>query len=142
MVNSQRMAGKQTGSPLSFVQRLPLLAAAWLLPGAGHFILGKRGRGIALMSCVVVSFALGMMLRGSMFEPQSGDLLTTLIHYGGYIGDLSSGLLYLLAVFLGYAQPDVAGHSHDYGTKFLVMAGLFNILAMIDASEIAAKEKD
>jgi hypothetical protein len=42
---------------------------------------------------------------------------------------------------LGYNQPDAAGHVHDYGTKFLVTAGLLNILAMVDAFEIAAKRK-
>jgi hypothetical protein len=36
---------------------------------------------------------------------------------------------------------DVAGHVHDYGTKFLVTAGLLNVLAMVDAYEIATKKK-
>ena len=36
----------------------------------------------------------------------------------------------------------VAGHVHDYGTKFLVAAGLMNILAMVDAYEIAIGKKD
>jgi hypothetical protein len=45
-------------------------------------------------------------------------------------------------VWLGYSQPDQAGHVHDYGTKFLVTAGLLNILAMVDAYEIAARRKD
>jgi Family of unknown function (DUF6677) len=45
-------------------------------------------------------------------------------------------------VWLGYNQPDVAGAVHDYGTKFLVTAGLLNILAMVDAFEIAAGRKN
>jgi hypothetical protein len=36
----------------------------------------------------------------------------------------------------------MAGHVHDYGTKFLVAAGLLNILAMVDAYEIAIGKKD
>jgi hypothetical protein len=36
----------------------------------------------------------------------------------------------------------MAGHVHDYGTKFLVAAGLLNVLAMVDAYEIATKKKD
>ena len=82
------------------------------------------------------------MMRGAMFQPQTGDLLTTLINTGGFIGDLCSGILYLLTVWLGYSQPDMAGHVHDYGTKFLVTAGLLNILAMVDAFEIAAGRKE
>jgi hypothetical protein len=81
-------------------------------------------------------------MRGAMFLPKSGDLLTTLIQYGGFVADLSSGLLYLLTVWLGYTQEDLAGHSHDYGAKFLVAAGLLNILAMVDAWDIATKKKD
>ena len=58
--------------------------------------------------------------RRSCFPPQGGDLLTTVIYYGGFIGDLMSGALYFVTVWLGYKQPDVAGHVHDYGTEFLV----------------------
>jgi hypothetical protein len=42
---------------------------------------------------------------------------------------------------MGYAQPDVAGHVHDYGTKFLVTAGLLNVLALVDIYDIAAGRK-
>ena len=53
-----------------------------------------------------------------------------------------SGILYLMTTWLGYNQADVAGHVHDYGTKFLVAAGLLNVLAMVDAFEIATGKKD
>lgn len=94
------------------------------------------------MAAVILMFLLGLMMRGAMFQPQTGDILTTIIYCGGFIGDLASGLLYLLSVWLGYNQSDVAGHVHDYGTKFLVAAGLLNILAMVDAYEIATGKKD
>ena len=82
-------------------------------------------------------FVFGLMMRGAMFEPQTGDLLTTLIYCGGFLGNLATGMLYLSRVWLGYTQPDIAGHVDDYGTKFLVAAGLLNVLAMVDAYEIA-----
>lgn len=94
------------------------------------------------MVSVTSMFLCGLMMRGAMFQPQSGDLLTTLINTGGFIGDICSGILYLLTVWLGYNVPDMAGHVHDYGTKFLVTAGLLNVLAMVDAFEIAAGRKD
>ena len=87
-------------------------------------------------------FLCGLMMQGTMFQPQSGDLLTTLINTGGFIGDLCSGILFLLSQWFGYNQPDMPGAVHDYGTKFLVTAGLLNILAMVDAYEIAAGRKD
>jgi TM2 domain-containing membrane protein YozV len=120
----------------------PAVALGWLIPGGGHFLLKRTGRGILLLAAVTGMFLCGLMMRGAMFTPQSGDLLTTLINTGGFVGDVFSGILYLLSVWLGYNQPDQAGHVHDYGTKFLVTAGLLNILAMVDAYEIAARRKD
>lgn len=119
----------------------PAVALGWLIPGGGHFLLKRNGRGALLLLSVTSMFVLGLMMRGAMFQPQSGDLLTTLINTGGFIGDVCSGILYLLSVWFGYNQPDVAGAVHDYGTKFLVTAGLLNILAMVDAFEIAAGRK-
>jgi hypothetical protein len=120
----------------------PAVALGWLIPGGGHFLLKRTGRGLLLMISVTSMFLCGLMMRGAMFQPQSGDLLTMLINTGGFAGDVCSGILYLLSVWLGYNQPDVAGAVHDYGTKFLVTAGLLNILAMVDAFEIAAGRKD
>jgi hypothetical protein len=128
----------------------PAVALGWLIPGGGHFLLKRSGRGTLLLVSITAMFLFGLMMRGSLFEPQTGDLLTTLINTGGFIGDLCAGVLYLLARMFGYAQGDVAGpdfliHTppvHDYGTKFLVVAGLLNLLAMVDAFEIAAGRKD
>ncbi len=119
-----------------------VVALAWLIPGGGHFLLKRYGRGGLVLLSVALMFLLGLMMRGAMFHPQSGDLLTVIIYYGGFLANLANGMLYLLSVWLGYAQPDVAGHVHDYGTKFLVGAGLLNILAMVDAWEIATGKKD
>jgi len=120
----------------------PPVVLGWLVPGGGHFLLKRNGRGALLLVSVLSMFLLGLMMRGAMFQPQTGDILTTIIYCGGFLGDLASGLLYLLATWLGYSQPDVAGHVHDYGTKFLVAAGLMNVLAMVDAYEIAIGKKD
>jgi NADH:ubiquinone oxidoreductase subunit H len=120
----------------------PAVALGWLIPGGGHFLLKRTGRGILLLVAITSMFVCGLMMRGYMFQPQTGDLLTTLINVGGFVGDVAGGILYLLTVWLGYSQVDVAGHVHDYGTKFLVVAGLLNILAMVDAFEIASGRKD
>ena len=121
---------------------VPAVALGWLIPGGGHFLLKRNGRGALLLAAVTGMFLCGLMMQGAMFHPQSGDMLTTLINTGGFIGNLCSGVLYLLSVCFGYSQVDTAGHVHDYGTKFLVSAGLLNILAMVDAFEIAAGRKE
>src|ERR1700681_2665774 len=134
---------KELSQPMPPVMAwLPAVALGWLIPGGGHLLLKRTGRGVLLMVSVTSMFLCGLMMRGAMFQPQSGDLLTTLINTGGFIGDICSGILYLLSVWLGYNTPDMAAHVHDYGTKFLVTAGLLNLLAVVDAFEIAAGRKD
>ena len=82
-------------------------------------------------------------MRGPLFQVTgAGDVLSRLIQYGGLIGDIASGLLYFVTVWMGYAPPDRAGHTADYGSKFLVDAGLLNILAMVDVYEIATRQKE
>jgi hypothetical protein len=119
------------------------VALAWFIPGSGHLLLGRRGRAAIIFFTILVTFVVGLLMRGPMFQPSgTGDILSRLIQYGGFIGDLASGLFYFLATWLGYSPPDRAGHDPDYGSKFLVAAGLLNILAMVDAYEIATHQKD
>ena len=136
---AKEKAAKEPMPPLNVW--LAPVAVGWLVPGGGHFLLKRRGRGALLAVSITCMFALGLLMRGAMFKPQSGDILTILINWGGWVGDFCGGILYLMSVWLGYAQPDVAGHVHDYGTKFLVTAGLLNLLAVVDAFEIARGRK-
>ena len=117
------------------------LAAGWVIPGAGYFLLKRPGRAILTLLSVASMFLIGILMRGPFFQPQGGDLLTMVIYYGGFLAHVASGALYFIAVALGYNQPDVAGHVYDYGSKFLVGAGLLNILALVDVHEIATGKK-
>ncbi len=120
----------------------PAVLLGWLIPGGGHLLLKRPARGALILASVSSMFLLGLMMRGALFTPTGGDLLTIVIYYGGFIGNVLSGILYFVTVWLGYAQPDMAGHVHDYGTKFLVAAGLLNLLGIVDAFEIATGRKD
>jgi len=122
-------------------QWLPAVAVGWLVPGGGHFLLRRYWRGSLLAAAITGMYLFGLMTRGALFTPQVADLFTTIIHCGGFFGNVASGLLYLLTVWFGYDQPDMPGMVHDYGTKFLVTAGLLNVLAMVDAYEIVVGKK-
>lgn len=114
----------------------------WLVPGGGHLLLGRRWRGALLFFSVATMYLFGLMMRGTVFVPKSGDLMATLIHTGGFVCDLLSGLPYLLSVGFGYEGTSSPGLGFDYGTVFLASAGLLNVLAMVDAYEIATGKKD
>jgi uncharacterized protein DUF6677 len=125
--------------------RSPLIVIliSWLVPGAGHFMLGKRGRAGLIFASVLLSFFLGVLMRGPLFQPSGGaDVLSKLIQYGGFLGDLAAGIPYFIVSFFGYAPADLAGHVADYGSKLIVAAGLLNILAIVDAYEITTRQKD
>ena len=64
---------------------LPAVALGWLVPGAGHFLLRRTGRGAIIFASVALMFLLGLLMRGAMFQPQTGDLLTTIIYVGGFV---------------------------------------------------------
>lgn len=134
------VASEQSAPLKSPILLIPL---AWFVPGAGHFLLGRKGRAAIVFSTVLLTFLIGVAMRGPLFHPvDNGDVLSRLIQFGGYLGDLASGVFYFVAVFMGYGPPDVAGFSPDYGSKFIVAAGLLNILAIVDAYEICTRQKD
>lgn len=134
-------AAAETAAPIR--PPLVVILAAWLVPGSGHFLLGRRGRAAIIFCAVALAFAIGVGMRGPFFAPApNGDILSKLIQYGGIAGDVANGLFYFIASFAGYGPPDGPGHAADYGSKFIVCAGLLNILGIVDAYEIATRKKD
>ncbi len=105
------VASSQEESKPASTWILPVVAA-WLVPGGGHFLQKKTGRGALILASVGLMFLFGMFMRGMMFTPEKGDILTTLINYGGFVCDVASGAFYFAAAMFGYAAPDMAGDVH------------------------------
>jgi TM2 domain-containing membrane protein YozV len=114
-----------------------VLLAGWLVPGAGHFLLGKWVRGLLLFLSILSMFFIGIALKGKIYSPNTGDLLDIL----NFAGDLGTGLLYGLARVLDLGQASVQIAIADYGTKFIVVAGLLNVVAAVDAHSLATGRK-
>src|SRR5208283_737618 len=139
-VQAPAAAGGKTGSrdaAASGVSPVVALVAGWLVPGAGHLLLGKWVRAGLLMASIVGMFAIGIALQGKVYTPNTGEPLDML----GFAGDLGSGLLYGLARLLGWGQAPVLTAVADYGTKFIVVAGLLNVVAAVDAHSLASGRK-
>jgi hypothetical protein len=113
------------------------LIAGWLIPGAGHFLLQRWIRGLLILASIVSMFVLGITMQGKLYGPSGGDLLDLL----GFLGDLGAGLLYFIGHGLGLGQAPVQVVTADYGAKFIVVAGLLNLIAAVDAHSIAAGRK-
>jgi hypothetical protein len=114
-----------------------VLVAGWLVPGLGHLLLGKYIRGLLLFASVAAMFFIGLGLQGKVYAPNTGDLLDIL----GFAGDLGTGLLYGFARAFDWGHASVQIATADYGTKFIVVAGLLNIVAAVDAHSLANGRK-
>ena len=127
-----RAAQKTTTLPPALI-----LIAGWLIPGAGHLLLGKWVRGTLLFVSIVAMFAIGLALKGKVYGPNTAELLDML----NFAGDLGAGLLYVAARVFDLGQAAVQIAIADYGTKFIVVAGLLNIIAAVDAHSLATGRK-
>jgi hypothetical protein len=114
---------------------LPLIAG-WLFPGAGHFLLRKWGRGALLSVSIIGMFVLGLAMKGKIYS-SAQDILDML----GFVGDLGNGLLFVLSRVLGLGADQVMVTTADYGTKFIVVAGLLNVIAAVDAHNLRTGRK-
>jgi hypothetical protein len=112
------------------------LVAGWLIPGAGHLILHKPVRAALLFVSITGMFFTGIALQGKIYQP-GGELLDIL----GFVGQLGNGVLVLLAHLLDWGKPTVLTALADYGTKFIVIAGLLNVVAAVDAHSLASGRK-
>ena len=111
--------------------------AGWLLPGLGHLIQRRYIRGVLLMASVFIMFFVGLGMQGKVYSFNTGDLLDIL----GFVGDLGTGLLYFAARVMDWGIGNIHRAVADYGTKYIVVAGLLNIIAAVDAYHIAIGKK-
>jgi hypothetical protein len=109
----------------------------WIIPGAGHLIQRKWARGLLLMASVVILFVLGIAMGGKIYHANTGDLLDML----GFVGDLGVGGLYAIGRGMDLGSTAIAYAVADYGTKYIVIAGLLNVMSMVDAYHIAIGRK-
>jgi len=139
MANANQFKAKTSSTPAPPLSALSIAAplAGWPLPGAGHIIQKRWIRGLLLMFAVVVLFLAGLGMQGKVYAFNTGDLLDIL----GFLGDLGTGALYLAARSMDWGQVAVPHATADYGTKFMIVAGLLNIVSAVDAYHIASGKK-
>ena len=110
---------------------------AWLVPGAGHLMQKRWVRGFLLMASIAGMFLMGLAMQGRVYKPNGGDILDIL----GFVGDVGAGGLYFLTRAMDWGQGAIAHATADYGTKFIIVAGLLNFIAVADAYHIAIGKK-
>jgi hypothetical protein len=112
-------------------------AVGWLIPGAGHLIQRRWIRGLLLFISIGSLFVLGLLMQGHIYKANGGDILDIL----GFIGDLGGGGMYIATLAMNGGQGAIAFAIADYGTKFMIVAGLLNFISIADAYHIAIGKK-
>ncbi|HTS67647.1 MAG TPA: DUF6677 family protein [Terriglobia bacterium] len=137
MANKVAQEAVSRPAPPKLATLVRLCVAAWLVPGLGHFLLGRKWRALILFSAIVAMFAMGLAMQGQFFSTGTDSYLQTL----GYFGELCVGLLMPAARFFGYSGGNPLFVSADFGTAFLVAAGMLNTLSILDTYDIAMGRK-
>jgi hypothetical protein len=120
-------------------------AAAWFFPGLGHLLLKRFGRAALMGGAILGCFILGLAMGGHMFDLSTGQGSSQLLQVPPMIANIGTGALYIVSWLAGYGFADdpanAARATYEYGNTFLLIAGLLNYLAMLDAFDIAAGRK-
>ena len=152
--------GRETAQKAGATRTLTALALAWLIPGAGHVVLGRLRRGIVFFAIVMGSFGLGLAHDGKLALFTDQDRLLSALQV---VGNVGVGPVDALARAQVYGRPVFArpeGDARDYkhivdtwrqrqrsivsiyGTAYLWTAGLMNLLLLLDVWDIAVGRKD
>jgi hypothetical protein len=123
--------GTQTGGVVL------LCLASWAIPGAGHLWQGRRAKGLILLVALPVMFAIGLAVHGRLFPFDTSEPLVAL----AALADLGIGVPYFIANGLGFGRGDVTMIGYEYGNAFIIVAGLLNLLVVIDAYDVAMGRK-
>jgi len=139
MANSTTAKTKAAAEPAPRDSMMTVIAPAvgWLIPGAGHIIQRRWIRGVLLFISIGTMFVLGLMMQGHIYKANGGDILDML----GFIGDLGAGGMYIVTLAMNWGQGAIEFAIADYGTKFMIVAGLLNFIAVADAYHIASGKK-
>ena len=119
---------------------------AWAFPGAGHFIQGRWVRGLIISSVICGMFVVGLLFGGHLFGLGGKEVgVSKLLQLPPMIANLGMGLIYLVCWASNSGFSDAAEYAKlatfEYGNTFLLVAGLLNYLAMLDAFDISVGRK-
>lgn len=110
---------------------------SWLVPGAGHLMLGRRQKGFVFLIALPVMFAIGLALDGRLFPFMFQEPLVGL----AALANLGMGIPYFIAKAMDLGQGVVTAALYEYGNTFLIVSGLLNMLVAIDAYDVTLGRK-
>jgi hypothetical protein len=110
---------------------------AWAVPGLGHFLQKRMFKGIIFCSGILALLVLGLLMGGQaglLYDLQPYTIIK-------FIGGLGSGLFFAAIKLAGVGTGNPLSPAFDFGSTYLVCAGLINFLVAFNAFELARKER-
>ncbi len=114
-----------------------LCGVAWLVPGAGHFMLGQTRKAIAFFVLLTAMYVIGLALGGRLFPFESAEPLVFL----AALAEWAAALPRLAAMVGGFGQGQVTSATYEYGNTFVIVSGLLNTLVLLDTYDRATGRK-
>ena len=108
------------------------------VPGLGHIALGRRGTGAVFLVSIGLLFVFGLRMEGELFPFEAAAPLTLLAG----VAEMGAGAFYVAARMLGLGAGNPEAPTYEYGYAFLIVAGLLNMLVVLDAWDIATGTKE
>lgn len=130
----------------------PLVAVAgWVIPGGGYFLIGQRTRGTVIGVTIVALFVLGILIAGvrvvdapNLFGAGGGGWVGRILQKPWFIGQALMGPIGLVTAWIAHGLgPEYRAASArlgEIGTLYTAVAGMLNLLAIIDAAHRAANK--
>ena len=117
------------------------------MPGSGYWLIGQKKRALVIGVSVIVLFLLGVLVAGvAVVEAPNfsggGSLVGRLLQKPWFLGQVMTGPIGLISAWIGGGvandYPAAKARLGEIGTLYTAVAGMLNLLAIIDASHRAS----
>ncbi len=90
-----------------------LMLVAWLVPGLGHWLLGKRVRAGVFAAIIVAAFVTGVLLDGELAVPHQNSPLSWFFAFGS----MGNGALYFIRLLWANGLDGLLNSAFPFGLQ-------------------------
>ncbi len=131
----------------------PVVAlAGWLIPGAGYWLIGEKKRALTVGITIVAVFVVGILISGIRVVEapdlgSPGGVMQKILNRPWFIGQVLNGPMGIGAAWVSdqlahstqYKTIEAKARLAEIGTLYTAVAGMLNLLTIIDASYRASQ---
>lgn len=123
----------------------PVVAlTSWLVPGLGYVLSGERTRGLTVGITILAMFTAGLIIGGQrVIELPPSPNWAGVMEKPWFVPQVLAGPITFISAHIGKGEGFFASHARasEIGTLYTAIAGMLNLLAIIDATDRARRGK-